>query len=351
MDHHRVGPLGHHRDAPGGLLMAIYFPRAVSNPRQMPELRVALMQMAVPSGAWANSEFQKLLLDIVGGAEHSTITKSDIDGTTIIAGPKGYGKDEMENMGDIITKASSMADNNVRWYRDVLPEAQLIHIEERMVDFIVAAGDAAPDDLTIHLSDAPCPAGLVVFAKPVWGTDAGPENPGGPVRVDGIIWAPTRLPGRNVKWYQHEDTINDGPNDVLGISIASLRMLEPANDDIPGTKVSQVMWIPLGRTDWPWGDRLDTMLEAAPNPSPNQHASMREDRRLLAALWATINQKRLVDTEIVLPERHAVKRMVKAGYAGQDNRVQIIHLRRSEYRMLDQTDTTGRKLQFRITVK
>ena len=372
--------------------MSVYFPRAVNRPREMPELRVALLQMAVPNGSWAQAEFQKLMMDLTGGRDVSTITKQD--GNTIISGPRGYSPDEMENMGDWVSRASQQADANVRWYQEMLPEAQLIHIEEKMCEFIAAAADAAPDNLTLTLSDAPAPAGLVVFSKPMLGTDAGPENPGNPVRVDGLIWGPTRLPSRSTHWYQ--DPPESDPA-VYGISIASLRMLAPDSSDscvlcggvfeghghnpkplaeegrccdncnqtlvVPtrlGQKVSpssilprvtSVMWIPLGRSDWIWGDTLNTPIEVAPNPSPNQHASMMEDRRLLSALWATINQKRLVDTEIVLPERHAVKRMVRAGFAGQDNRVQIIHLRRSEYRMLDQTESTGHKLKFRVPVR
>jgi hypothetical protein len=314
----------------------------------MPELRCALIEMAVPNGIWAQAEFEKLLMDL-SGAKEVTIQGEN----RIVAGPKTH---KNADWPDLISKAAQNADNTVGWYREYLPDAQLIHIEEKMVDFIVAAADAAPDEMTINISDAPSPIGLVVFAKPVYGTDAGPGDLGAQVRVDGIMWAPVRLPGRKVPWYED---VPDDSDPVFGMSIASLRMIAPDTEtDSERNNPAYVpllgtVWVPLGRTDWPWGDRLDEMIPILPNKSEIQHASMMEDRRLLAALWATINQKRLVETEIVLPDRHSRKRMLRAGHPaeGDKNKVQVIHLRRSEYRMLDQTEASGRKLAFRVPVR
>ena len=199
-----------------------------------------------------------------------------------------------------------------------------------------------------------------MFAKPVFGTDAGPNEAGSPVRVDGILWGPVSLPSRDIPWYE------DSTDRVFGTSIASLRMIDPHDDrddeqnavndmlhknNVPTLR--QITWVTLGRSDWPWGDPLDHQLEQLPNKSDAQWVSIQEDRRLLAAMWAVFNQKRLIDTEVILPDRHVRKRLVRAGHdiAKRDERVQIIHLRRNEYRMLDQTDGTGKHFKVRFPVR
>ena len=153
----------------------IPFPKSTTNARSMPELRAALIEQAVPNGIWSQAEFQRLLIDLTGSTDGPQRMPN---GNIVIQGPNGIAP---EDMNDKLTMCSAQADNNIRWYRENLPMAQLIHVNEQMTDFIVAAAEAAPSDMKLYLHDAPSPAGLVVFAKPVMGTDAGPDNAGGPV--------------------------------------------------------------------------------------------------------------------------------------------------------------------------
>ena len=113
----------------------ITFPNSTIHPRSMPELRAALLDQAVPGGIWVQAEFEKLLVELTGS---ETGKQRQPDGTYIIAGPNGYTADEMPNL---ITQASGHADNNIRWYRETLPMSQLIHVNEQMTDFIVAAAE------------------------------------------------------------------------------------------------------------------------------------------------------------------------------------------------------------------
>jgi hypothetical protein len=314
----------------------VSFPRGIDRPRELPELRAALVSSAEEGGIWQQAEFERLLSEIVGDPAHHETTK---EGHRLIMGPQGY---SAEDMNQILPMAIKSATNNLRWYRELLPDAQLIHIDEKMCDFVVAAAEAVPPSLTIHMDDAPAPVGLVVFAKAMEGTDAGPVAVGAPVTVNGLMWGPVHLPGREVPWFVEPPDDDTG---VDGISIASFHLMEAQG------RVPQV-WVGLGRTDWPWGDRVDDQLRGAiPDWSELKQKSLEEDRRLLAAIWATINQKRLVHTEIVLPDKHTRKRLERGGMGDVDNDVLIVHLRKTEYHMLDSMEGTGNKLQFRIPVK
>jgi|SRR5262245_50361965 len=321
----------------------IYFPRAVGNPRELPELRAALLSLAAPKGLWHSAEIEKLVMDIAGGPKEVIRGEHDL---TIVS-PEGLTESEMRRR---LTMAVEQADNTVRWYREKLPAAQMIHVTPEMTDFIVAAAEAVPDDLRLSLEDAPSPSGLVVFAKPVIGTDAGPEFPGGEVRVDAVMWGEALLPPRDVKWYDERSKDLRVPSATIGM----FRMLAPEHTDTLALRMEMdtVVWLPLGRTDWPWGDRLDEQpAEHLPNANPTQWASMMEDRRLLAALWAVINQKRLIDTWDVWPTPHARKRLEKMGQGGRDERVRIVHLRRSEYRGVERVEGTGRHVSVRFPVR
>jgi hypothetical protein len=113
------------------------------------------------------------------------------------------------------------------------------------------------------------------------------------------------------------------------------------------------LWVGLGRADWPWGDRVDdeSVGAAIPNWSEAQQASIIEDRRLLAAVWATINQKLLIDAEIVLPDKMATKRLLRAGMGDLDNRITIVHLRKTEFRSIGYEEGSGQPLKYRTPVR
>ena len=315
----------------------VAFPRALDRARELPELRAALITSAEEGGIWQQAEFERLLSELVGDPAHHETTK---EGHRMILGPKGYSPEELERY---IPAALHSAQNNTRWYRDNLPHAQLIHVEEHMCEFIRQAADSVPPSLTIHLDDAPAPVGLVVFKTPMVGTDAGPVAAGAEVIVNGIMWAPVRLPDRNTPWFMETP---DEAHKVEGVSIASFRFIE-SDGRIPQ------LWVGLGRTDWPWGDRVDdrSMREAIFDWNEAKQASLEEDRRLLAAVWATINQKLLIETEIVYPDKMAAKRLQRAGMGDLDNKITIVHLRKTEYRSLGTEEGSGETLKWRTPVR
>ena len=321
--------------------MTAYFPRATDQPRALPELRAALIEMARPESVWVRAEVQKLISSIADGM-HRVV---EPDGSTVMYSPEGLAPEEMQRRFDL---AIEQAANTIRWYWERLPEAQLIHVSPMMTDFITAAAESVPAGMTLTPEDAPTPTGLVVFGRPVYGTDAGPDNPGQPVRVDGIMWGNVHLPPRDIPWYDPRWV----EQNLKGVSVAMFRMIEPGQDDVLGIDVQRTIWVPLGRTDWPWGDRMDEKpSDFLPNASDEQWVSMQEDRRLLAALWGVINQKRLVESFDVMPDRGLRRRLARAGHGGRDEKVRIVHLRRTEYSMLDRTEETGRHVKVRFPVR
>ncbi|HEX5015973.1 MAG TPA: hypothetical protein VFX15_00130 [Actinomycetes bacterium] len=314
----------------------ISFPRALDRPRELPELRAALLTSTEEGGIWEQAEFERLLGELVGSPAVHETTK---DGARVIMGPKGYDANELTHH---VHLARDHARNGIRWFKENLPGTQLIHVTEHMCEFIRQAATSVPESLTIHRDDAPSPSGLVVFQTPMWGTDAGPADPGAPIRVDGIMWGPVHLVDRVTPWFMEPPEDHEG---VEGVSIASLRMMEP-NGTVP------TLWVVLGRTDWPWGDRLDqSSAEAVPGWNEAKQRSFEEDRRLLAAVWATINQKLLVDAEIVFPDKHATKRLQRAGLGDLDNKITIVHLRKTEYRSIGYDEGSGKPLATRTLVR
>lgn len=315
----------------------VAFPRALDRARELPELRAALMTSTEEGGIIEQAEFQRLLSEAVGDDSWKHTTREH---NRFIVGPKGYGPDEMPG---IIDAAVRSAKNNTRWYHDNLPHAQLIHVTEHMCEFIRQAADSVPPSLTIHRDDAPAPVGLVVFQTPMIGIDAGPVAVGTELLVHGLMWAHVNLPDRTTPWFVQRASDVNG---LEGISIASLTYVE-------GDGTLPQRWIPLGRTDWPWGDTVNdsTMKEAIPDWNEEKQASFEEDRRLLAAVWATINQKLLIDTEIVFPDKHATKRLERAGHGDLDNKITIVHLRKTEYRALGTEEGSGQTLKWRTPVR
>lgn len=297
------------------------FPRATGNPRELPELRAKLVELAKPNSSWYEAEYIRLITEFP--------PDSIPEGAKFAAGVH--------------------ADNTLRWYRENLPEAQLIHVSPEMTEFISAAAESAPVDTTLSPDDAPSPTGFVVFGSPVWGTDALNDIP---IRVDAMMWARVALPSREGSWWDNHQL--DPKPRVFGISIACFRLVAPEHDDVLATnlKVESPFWLPLGRTDWPWGDVLDQHptfdLPAGGN---EQWKSMMEDRRMIVALWATINQKRLVETMSLEPDKYVRKRLERSGHGGRDETVQIVHLRRSERVTLERDESEGRHVSVRFPVR
>jgi hypothetical protein len=151
-----------------------------------------------------------------------------------------------------------------------------------------------------------------------------------------------------------EDFINPA------VSIASFRLLVPEDTDDTAERLfgqmkdRQVFWLPLGRSDWIHGDRLDTRINDAIDTESDQWISMMEDRKLMMSLWSIVQQKRLTESVAVGAPRHVRRRMERDHGVTEVAPVQVIHLRRPEYRpILAEEDPThtGRHLTKRFMVR
>jgi len=332
-----------------------HWPRDVrSDPRQMPELRHALQYLAREGGPWQKAEDFRTYNEMVGNFKGVSMETVSIPATQIIAGPTGYGPGEME----AALRASHLrGQNSMEWYRVMLEESQLIHVAPDLCDVLFSAHDTVPVDTVLHESDPPVPSGLVVFAEPFLGIDSGTVFT--EVRVDGLMWGPVALPPK-------DDWIMGVTSTLPGYAIAALRYMDPRHHDDPAALALRKQiesegqdlasghwdpaWVPLGRADWLLGDAISEPTHDGIDPEGNVHESMMEDRKLVAALWSLIKEKRMTERVTVTPNRPARRRLERAGYRGTPE-VQVVHLRRPEYRPRNEDGTEGRKIGVRFAVK
>jgi hypothetical protein len=211
-----------------------------------------------------------------------------------------------------------------------LAEAELWWVSEDMCDLLQAAyQNLPPTTLTDEM--VPSRAGMVFFAKPLWGMDSRVEDhqidlqamQWGPcqfdvsteTRVDGAVKMtpqddPLRLRGG---WVDTKDMLtNDQFSDEVKKLIADAQ--EGDEFRLRGNGVSVAfwrkweVWQPLGRTDWPFG--FDTSGQFAPKgATEHQKATLEEDRRILAAFFLLSQQENLVSTTTAGPIRPVQKRI------------------------------------------
>lgn len=326
------------------------FPRAVDNARDLPALRGGLLAMAAHDGAWEASEVQRHMVELVGQSPINKATQlpgtSILDGNLMIQGPRGFDKEQLPGL---ITTAQARGRNMVAWYREHLPATQLIYVTEPLTDVVVSAADSVPEDTMLTPGALPAASGLAVFARPWQGIDAG--NPGHTLRVDAVLWGLSVLPPGDTDWsLTREDEFV-----VPSVSMASFRLIEPGQQDWIATQfcndperpLDRPIWLPLGRTDWPFGTRIDDPYREG--LTDTAWASMYEDRRFAASLWAVLQQHRLTERVTVLPDRARRRQNERAGYVNDP--VQVIHLRRPEYRPVETEGTPGRHVSVRFPVR
>lgn len=318
------------------------FPRAVDDPRELPELRQRLIELAVEGGAWEGTEIERSMLDACGPGATRRVEGQNV----VLQGPRGYGPDEISLMSEL---ALSRGKKSCDWYRRGLPETQLIHVHPELVDLVEQTAPLMPDDLTIEAPDAPAPWGLVVLGRPIYGLDSSAQTPGRRIRIDGFMWGMTNLPPKETDWMLATEFTEPA------WSVASFRFLEPGQpkpdmeehgltDEIEtfGAQLDRRLWLPLGRSDWPHGSRLDEPHRPdIPTDSPTWE-SMMEDRRLIAALWGILNQRRLVVRTQVSFNRQQLRQLERRNVRRESARVEVVHLRRSEYVTTGETALHGR---------
>lgn len=318
-----------------------HFPaRANQDPRQLPELRSSLLDFSMPGSAWEASEIQRSVM----GLQSFT---------------KGYGPKELQ---EVVHGAVEAGRNQCYWYRRNLPDAQLIHVTHAMTDVIESAATNVPEDYVLQQSDVPTPVGLVVFERPIWGRgymeaiewrEQGDQDAVEQVdiRVDALMWGMVRLPPSNESgmWWTDEDVREMGR---VSLGIAAFRYMHPDHDDETAKRFFSSMekrpvWMPLGRTDWPLGERLDLPTHAG--LGEKLWETMMDDRRIALSLWSIIQQKLLVEQTVVHADRPARKRLERKNHPTSP--VQVIHLRRPEYRPQQDHEATGRHVTKRFPVR
>jgi hypothetical protein len=269
--------------------------------------------------------------------------------------------------------------------RTTLLGAGLWWVAEPMVDLLLAAAAAVPDDAT--MADLPpMPAmGLVVFAKPWLGKDG--NRPTHLVTVNAFTWGAVALPSATggerrlactISTYRALDFAQGLSPDELGLATATGAMNHATMHPLPATaeldrvaaslreraaspEVAERLadgeamaassgehpewgtlsmasdgqahralgrtWVPLGRSDWPVGDAIGADPWAGAT-DPVALASMVEDRQVLSALWTLLHQEGIAQQTSHRPERQAVRRTQRAGVDPKLATVQVVTLRR-----------------------
>jgi hypothetical protein len=176
--------------------------------------------------------------------------------------------------------------NYVRFETDALAAAKMYWVSGEMMDVIEAVSPTIDPAVTPEELALPAKAGLAVFARPHYG----PGSKGEPaVRVDAIVWGPLHLPpwGRwasrtgiavsNYQMFDLDAGLDANDLQVMGSLHAEFMM----NEMGPGVK-HECLWLPCGRSDWPFAEPLD----GSPwDMSPEMMTSFADDRRLVSAFF------------------------------------------------------------------
>src|SRR3954469_11735457 len=234
-----------------------------AGPRDLPDLRLKLLERWRPGGAYYRS----------GELD------AEARGETLPSGP--------------------------RLECDVLARAGLWWVTGEMTQRIPVAPTGLPAT-TLNDDLVPEPFGLVVFAEPLIGLDA---EDGHPVEVHAIVWAriATFPDGRLALITRKSDGALDDEEDIArldgrkAVAIFVYQWWATAGRHTGGGGTA---WIPLGRSEWVWGeDTADVSFEGRSDLDEQKRASMEEDRRWLATLWLLAAQPLVATSERTSPGR------------------------------------------------
>jgi hypothetical protein len=181
------------------------------------------------------------------------------------------------------------------WMFDTLTDAPIYWVSAEMTDLLShAVPTMPPTTMTTEL--LPHPNGIIFFEKPFMGKDA--RSPNSSVVVQAMAWGQSHFDVQeNIR---HEVVTGEGyPVRFVGngVSISTWRHFE--------------YWMPLGRTDWPFG--TDTEAPFAPAGfEPYQLESIIEDRRLFAAFLLLSQQRGITDVTEQTTPRHIAKQLARS---------------------------------------
>lgn len=222
--------------------------------------------------------------------------------------------------------------------RTMLKEATLWWVSAEMVDLLVNAAESLPSDVKVNELPIPAHTGLVVFEKPIIGSDA--ATPGNPVVVDAYTWGTT-----------HMSSVASRPEPTMCLSFSAYKKLNfdkglsrhelelathmdllkeafmHPHSQMPGQMhVHGTTWCYLGRSDWPHGDEL--MQSPFTELSQVQVESFIEDRRIMAAFFTMIAQESIAQTEYHPIPRAERRRAERSGIRKEANDLKIVTLRK-----------------------
>jgi hypothetical protein len=286
----------------------------VPTPRELPDLRLHLMEKWLPDGVFSRS--------LGENAYPAAVTAVDPQLAASLDGQ--YQRLQLEHAG-------------LWWVRD------------EMVDLVTVQTRNMPADLKAGEVAASLPAGqdngMMVLGKPYVGTDA--FNPDHRVEVDVMCWGMAKakmgtVPCLSLTMYRYFDFSGGLSRGALEEAVASGAIYDAAvqrfirNMD-KGTATARLAggsWVYVGRTDWPLDDELEgfaAFAEEAGRMSDHQRLSMIEDRRFFAAFCLLVNIK-LTEVEDHPADRQVVRRTARAlkredREAKEISKVRIVRLR------------------------
>jgi hypothetical protein len=241
----------------------------------------------------------------------------------------------------------------------MLQNASLWWVGEEMCDLLYSTMAAVPAETEVSNLVVPEQMGLVFFAKEWEGVlDSQTGEPGG--NVDCIAWADETRIGSDsqqslsvasYRYLDFDNGLTSRWDTVLAAGMGYVDAAQAVRDKLARmgapSKVRQTdlglevamtggVWVPLGRSDWPHGWRLDAPSAAygvdldTPLGLVGTEAfdlSAQEDRRLISALFTLLNTASLATVEERKPSRQVVRNAQRKGTAVPAS-VKVVYLRR-----------------------
>ena len=233
------------------------------------------------------------------------------------------------------------------WERQTLQKASLWWVRDEMVKLCMAAAKSIPGD--IKASEVELPGkmniGFAVLGAPYVGIDS--EVPDHQVSVNAFTWAYStvgNVPCLSISFYQYFDFAGGlGPQELQD-SISTGAIYEAGSEHIgedpraPGKVAARLRggaWVPLGRSDWPLEDTLEGFeleqsggIHTTKEYNERRKASLAEDYRFFAAFCVLVNHK-LSQIDMQWAPRAVHRRAERSGIdtEASPSHVRLIRLR------------------------
>jgi hypothetical protein len=197
------------------------------------------------------------------------------------------------------------------WMHEAFKSAELYWVSPEMTDVIETLAPSIPDTIP----QPPVHTALVMFAKPVAGTDSDIE--GRTIWTSAFLWGPVTMfqlgPSLSISTYAWRDT-------VMAYQTLNEREQEKFRELYPPRLM------PTGGSEWPF-DAMTSEFPWLP-PTDIKKVSMMEDRKLLSTFWALASQKITIETRERPYSRQVERQAARQNKVLPD--VRVIRLREPE---------------------